>query len=156
MSAGAPMRSPPLRTRARRARGFTLLEVMLAFVLLAASLGMLVGMLSGGLRQVSGATRDTEATLHAQSLLESVGTLTPIVPGHTQGELDDGRYRWTLDIAPMDDPAPVTAEAAAAPPLQGGPVLYRIELAIAWAKGGPREQLHFVTLRARTPVEVTP
>jgi general secretion pathway protein I len=139
---------------ARLARGFSLLEVMLAFVILAASLGLLVGMLSGGLRQVGDSTRATEATLHAQSLLDAVGTLAPLAPGHSEGTLEEGRYRWALDIAPIDDPAPVTAQASASPPLQGGPVLYRVELAIAWAKGGPRQQLHFVTLRARTPVEV--
>jgi general secretion pathway protein I len=139
---------------ARRARGFSLLEVMLAFVLLASALGMLVAMLSGGLRQVSGAARATEATLHAQSLLDTVGTLAPLAPGHTEGEFEDTPYRWTLDIAPMVDPAPMTAEAAAAPPLQGGPVLYRVALEVAWGKGTPRERLQFVTLRARTPVQV--
>jgi general secretion pathway protein I len=141
--------------RFRPVRGFSLLEVMAAFVLLAMSLGLLVGMLSGGLRKVSTAARETEATLHAQSLLDTVGTITPLVPGHTQGEFEDGRYRWALDIAPMDDPAPVPPAAAAAPRLQGGPVLYRVALQVDWAKGGPRQRLRFVTLRARTPVEVS-
>jgi general secretion pathway protein I len=138
----------------RHARGFTLLEVMLAFVLLAGSLGLLMGMLSGGLKQVRDAGRDTEATLHAQSLLDALGTLEPIVPGHREGTLEDGRYRWAMEVETFDDPAPAPPEAQPVAPLEGGPVLYRVALDIAWGKGGPREQLRFVTLRARVPAEV--
>ena len=89
----------------QRQQGFTLLEVMLAFVLLAVALGLLVGMLSNGLRQVQQAQGETEATLHAQSLLDQLGKLEPIVPGRSDGEFDHGRYRYQLDIQKTDDPA---------------------------------------------------
>jgi general secretion pathway protein I len=133
-----------------------LLEVMLAFVLLAVALGLLMGMLSGGLKQVNEAGRATEATLHAQSLLDALGALEPIVPGTKSGEFDDGRYRWTLAVEPTDDPAPLSLDAGPPPaaPLEGGPRLYRVALDIEWNKGGPRERLRYVTLRARTPAEV--
>lgn len=129
---------------------------MLAFVLLAVALGLLMGMLSGGLKQVNDAARATEATLHAQSLLDALGALEPIVPGARTGELDDGRYRWSQEITEVEDPAPVEVDAAAAPaaPLEGGPRLYRVALEVAWGKGGPRERLRVVTLRARTPQEI--
>lgn len=141
----------------RRQQGFTLLEVMLAFVVLAVALGLLVGMLSNGLRQVQQAQGETEATLHAQSLLDQLGKLEPILPGRSDGEFDHGRYRYQLDIQKTDDPAaaPATDEAEQAQPASvPGPDLYRISLAVSWGAAGPGQQLRFTTLRARTPAAV--
>ncbi len=138
----------------RGAGGFTLLEVLLAFALLAAAMGLLIGMLSGGLRQVADAERETEATLHAQSLLDELGTLQPLEPGQRAGTFAGERYRWTLAIAEVDDPAPVAASAAAPVPLVGGPRVLRVVLDVEWGDGGPRRRLQLVTLRARQPIEL--
>ena len=70
---------------ASASRGFTLLEVLLAFVLLGAAMGVLVAMLSNGLRQVRQAQDETEATLHAQSLLDQIGVLEPDRAGPAPG-----------------------------------------------------------------------
>jgi general secretion pathway protein I len=143
---------------ARRRRGFTLLEVLLALVVLVASLGVLIASLSSGLKQVSSAERETEASLHAQSLLDGLDALEPLRPGHDAGETADGRYRWTIDVEPVDDPAPVNPgiEAPVARPLEGGPRLLKVTLVLAWGEGGPRQQLQVVTLRARTPTDLGP
>jgi len=137
------------------ARGFTLLEVLLAFVLLGAAMGLLIAMLSNGLRQVRQAQDETEATLYAQSLLDQIGVLEPIVPVRRQGEFDRGRYRYELDIAEAQDPMPRLMPAPqlpVAPALaEGAPKLYRVALAVRWGTGQPAQQLRFVTLRARVP-----
>jgi general secretion pathway protein I len=139
---------------ARAERGFTLLEVMLAFVVLAAAMGLLMGMLSGGLRQVARAELETGAALHAQTLLDQLGTTEPIEPGTREGELDGGRYRYRIDIAPTEDPAPVEP-APGAPqsvPQQGAPELYAVSLAVTWGEDeDPARQFRVATLRARTP-----
>jgi general secretion pathway protein I len=147
---------PPTRSiRGRRsARGFTLLEVLLAFALLAAAMGLLIGMLSGGLRQVADAERETEAMLHAQSLLDSLGTLEALEPGQREGTFADDRYRWTLSIEQVKDPAPAGPGAAAAAPLVGGPQVLRVVLDVAWGDGGPRRRLQVVTLKTRQPGEL--
>jgi general secretion pathway protein I len=149
---------PPTKIRApRSARGFTLLEVLLAFALLALSMGLLLGMLSGGLRQVGDAERETEASLYAQSLLDALGTLDKVEPGRRDGEFGDGRYRWTMEIREIQDPAPVATLAAATPtvPLVGGPQVLRVGLHVEWGDGGPRRRLELVTLRTRQPGEIT-
>lgn len=138
----------------RAARGFTLLEVMLAFVVLAAAMGLLMGMLSGGLRQVARAELETGAALHAQTLLDQLGVAEPIEPGTREGELDGGRYRYRIDIAPAEDPAPleVAPGMPQAAPQQGGPELFAVTLALSWGEGeDPSRQLRVATLRARTP-----
>jgi general secretion pathway protein I len=148
------MRPPRTPGGRRAARGFTLLEVLLAFALLATAMGLLIGMLSSGLRQVGDSAQATEASLHAQSLLDALGTLEPLAAGHKEGTFDGRRYRWTLDVEPFDDPAPLNPGVIAPPPLLGGPQLFRITLDVAWGDGGPRRTLKVVTLRARTPVDL--
>ncbi|WP_146906987.1 type IV pilus modification PilV family protein [Arenimonas daejeonensis] len=141
-----------------RQRGFSLLEVMLAFALLASALGILIAILGGGLGQVRGAADASQATLHAQSLLDELGVLEPIEPGRRQGESDDGRYRWTMEITEAEDPAPVVPVDPDAAPLEsagrqfaGTPLLYRIQLDVAWGEDDYARSLRFATLRARLP-----
>jgi general secretion pathway protein I len=142
----------------RRQRGFSLLEVILAFTLLAMALGILMAILGGGLTQVRGAADASVATLHAQSLLDEVGVLEPIEPGSSGGDFDDGRYRWEMQITEAEDPAPVgVADPDAAPvetvgrQLPSAPLLYRIKLDMAWGEDDLERRISFVTLRARTP-----
>jgi general secretion pathway protein I len=142
----------------KRVRGFTLLEVMLAVVILATALGLLLGMLSRGMHQVTQAQAESEAAMYAQSLLDQVGTLENIEPGSKDGEFAQGRYHWHLQVAPTTDPAPPPPPEAGAPPPQpvqteGAPVLYRVALDVDWGEGGPAQHLRFETLRLRGPPE---
>lgn len=140
-----------------RQRGFSLLEVMMAFALLTVGLGILVAILGGGLLQVRQAGDSSEATLHAQSLLDPLGALGPIEAGSSRGELDDGRYHWEMEITQLEDPLPPPDENA--PPLEtvgrqlGAPVLFRVQLDIGWGEDDLARSLRFVTLRARLPPE---
>jgi general secretion pathway protein I len=147
--------------RRQAARGFTLLEVLLAFTLLAVAMGLLISSLGGGLRQVAEAEYETEAALHAQSILDGLGTLQPIRVGTADGESADGRFRWTMSVEEIEDPAPRDALAAApdaiAVPLEGQVRVLRVLLDVKWGAGTERQTLHFVTLRVRTPeAEGTP
>ncbi|MET0809006.1 MAG: hypothetical protein ABWX93_09660, partial [Pseudoxanthomonas sp.] len=82
-----------------------LIEVIVAFALLALALSFLLGALSTASRQVRIADQSGRATLHAQSLLAQVGVGETLQVGHTEGSLEEGRYRWTLDVARYADPA---------------------------------------------------
>ena len=134
-------------------RGFTLLEVMLAFVLLATAMGLLIAMLSNGLRQVRQAQDETDAALYAQSLLDQIGVLEPIVPLQREGEFDRGRYRYQLQISEARDPIPprVLPDAPTTPGTVtlAAPKLYRVAVLVTWGAAQPAQQLQLVTLRAR-------
>ena len=137
-----------------------MLEVMLAFVLLAMLMGLSIAALSNGLRQVRRAQDETEATLYAQSLLDGIGVLAPIAPGTRDGRFGDGRYRYRLDIREVQDPAPVASAPTAAPDLSVPPRLYRIALLVQWGEGKAGQRLSLATLRARAsnpmPTGTTP
>lgn len=142
----------------KRQRGFSLLEVILAFSLLATALGILLAILSGGLAQVKNAGDASVATLHAQSVLAELGVLEPITPGSRGGAFDDGRFRWEMRIDEAEDPAPIALAGAPVDAidsvglqLASEPVLYRVQLDVSWGEDEYARSLRFVTLRARVP-----
>ena len=83
--------------------GFSLLEVLVAFAILALTLGVLLRIFGGGARSAGLADEHTRAVLHAESLLATVGTENPVAIGELQGEFEDG-YRWTLRITLFQQP----------------------------------------------------
>ena len=131
----------------RRQRGFTLIEVLVAFAVLALALTMLLGTLSGATRQVRWSADAGRAALHAQSLLADTGVGEALQPGRRDGELDGGRYRWQLEVAPYTDPlrpAPVGEDPFA-------PRLLQLRLVVAWGEGGRGERLQVDSLRLVQP-----
>lgn len=147
----------------RRQRGFSLIEVIVAFVLLATAMGILLAILGGGLAQVRQAGQASEAMLHAQSLLAGVGVLEPIRPGRSSGEFERGRYRWTLEVREVEDPVPPPPMPEGLEPVEsvglqrpGEPVFYLLELDVAWGEGETVRSLRLGTLRARHPEAVAP
>ncbi|HEY0334031.1 MAG TPA: prepilin-type N-terminal cleavage/methylation domain-containing protein [Stenotrophomonas sp.] len=127
-----------------RQRGYSLLEVIVAFALLALALTFLLGTLTGSTRQLRQADEITRATLHAQSLLAVQGIESPLVPGHTAGDFEQGRFRWTLDVQPYVDPRPAPASAELQPVSQLR--LLQLDLKVGWGES-PAQQLQWHSLR---------
>lgn len=111
-------------------RGFTLIEVIVAFALLALALTLLLGSLSGAARQVRGAEDAGRAALHAQSLLAQTGVGVALSPGTTEGEWENGRYRWQLQVSPFVDP--VRPPTTTIDP--GAPRLVQLQLDVRWGE----------------------
>ena len=126
----------------RRPHGYSLIEVIVAFALLALALTLLLGTLSGASRQVRWSGDAGRAALHAHSLLDTVGVGEPLQPGRSDGEFDDGRYRWTLQVTPWFEPVPTGT-----PQAPGGDRLLELVLTVKWGEGGPRERLQLQSLR---------
>ncbi len=130
----------------KRPRGFTLLEVIVAFALLALALTLLLGSLSGATRQIRTADDATRASLHAQSLLAQIGVGEFLQPGRRQGEFERGRYRWELEIVRYEDPAKVQT-----PVLDlSTPELLQLRLTTRWGDG-PQQRIVWDTLRLVPP-----
>lgn len=139
-----------LRRRAAagmRQRGYTLLEIVVAFAVLGLALSLLLGTLSGGVRQVRWSADSARAALHAQSLLDAIGVGEVPPPGRSDGQFEDGRYRWVLDVAPYQDPERLPGPLA--DPF--APRLLALQLRVEWGQGGPRERLQLQTLRLLQP-----
>ena len=133
-------------------RGYTLIEVIVAFALLAFALTLLLGTLTGSTKQVRWAADAGRAALHAQSLLDRTGVGEALQASRTEGDFEDGRYRWTLEISPYVDPSQ-PAPAAIDP---GAAELMELVLAVRWGNGEARERLDLRSLRLVTPDATQP
>jgi general secretion pathway protein I len=137
-------RAAPLR---RGQGGYTLIEVVVAFALLAFAMALLLGAMTNATRQVRAAGEYGRAALHAQSLLDQTGIGEALQPGRRDGRLENGRYRWEMEVRPWRDPAAPPATA----PILGAPQMMELELILHWGEGGPRQTLRVQTLRLITP-----
>jgi general secretion pathway protein I len=132
-----------------RQPGFTLLEVLVAFVIAALAMGVLFSMAGSSLRAVEVAGRYQEAISRARSHLGAGGAT--LIPGVQQGD-DGGGFRWALQVAEVAVGAMPKASPAA--PLAGAqalrPALYRIIISEYWADGEHTRTVRLQTERVGT------
>ncbi len=108
-------------------RGFTLLEVLVAFAIASLGLMGLFRSSSAGLGNVAIAGRTIEATGLAQAMLATIGQTAPLVSGTATGA-GPGDYTWQSTVT-LD---------RSSPPAAGGTArtgLYRVEIVVAWPAG---------------------
>ena len=120
--------------------GFTLLEVLVAFTVLAISLGVLFQIFSTGMRASRSAEEYTRATLLAESKLAAIGITDALEEGETTGDFEDG-FAWRVAIRPyrLDGP-----EAEGLPP----PIeAYEVVVTVSWGQGSGERSVSLTTLR---------
>lgn len=129
----------------RGAGGFTLLEVMLAFVIFAISFATVLEIMAGSMRSVRRASEDTEVALLAQSVMDQVGTEIPIEEGQFSGTSMD-RYQWQLGIYLYEESGDDAGTHELAE--MSGVELYQVELDIDWETGRNQRNLRFSTIKS--------
>lgn len=86
-------------------KGFTLVEVLVALVVLSITAVSLLQTFTGGLRASDSARQRSYAMLLAQSKMAAVGIELPLAPGSLFGRFDD-RFAWEVTVVPDTDTAP--------------------------------------------------
>ena len=117
--------------------GITLIEVMVAFVILALAVTVLLRIFSSGLSNTVLSRQYSDAVMMAQSQLAQIGSVNEIVPGVESGMIDD-KFAWKTTIDPY---FPWIANDQATMPVSA----FTVDVEISWLeKGQPRN----VTLRS--------
>lgn len=119
--------------RRASSRGFTLIEVVVAFVLLSTVLTLGFEIFSDGLRRTGELEDRSRAVIIAQSRLAGVGMEETLAEGQAQGQSEDRRFRWTVTISRHEE-----TEGTPGQPLSTAYVLYRIEARVDWEGGDAR------------------
>lgn len=121
----------------QRQSGFSLLEVLVAFSILALSLGVLMQTFSSAIRNARVSAAYSQAADLAESVLARVGIDLPLDQGG-QSDTEQG-FRWTLEIAPY-----TIADLAA--PAQGI-AAYQVTAQVSWSDPTGTHSLALHTLR---------
>lgn len=122
-----------------RDRGFTLLEVLVAFVVVSLAWGALAGGAATGLRSVRASGHVQEALSRARSRL-AAEALAP-VPGDRRGD-DGGGYAWRVEVAPVA----VSVRT----------VLYAVTVTVSWRMDGGEREVALRTRRLGSPLQNAP
>ena len=133
----------PVQHGCWRHSGFTLLEILAAFLIFSLSFAVIMQIMSSSLRNTRVAGDLTQAALHAQSKMDMLGIEAPVEEGSDSGEFDQ-TYRWYMQIDPytIEDDRAIDNEAI--------PVdLFRVALTVYWDKGAREESADFTTLHAQ-------
>ena len=116
-----------------RQRGFTLIEVVIAFVLLAAVLSVTFRIFSTGIARASLLEERSQALAIAQSQLGAAGVESTLKEGQSSGESEDRRYQWTTTITRTDE------GVEAGKPAPSAYSLYRIDVVVTWTGSDGRQ-----------------
>ena len=125
------MTNPHSALRTPQSRGFTLLEVMIAVVILGIVLVSLLGLNSRSVRDVALAERITTATLLAQRLMVETLSAASLTPKEDEGEFKEeayADYTWkkTISLTPL---IPIK----------------EVRVAVLWKEGKREEKVELVT-----------
>ncbi len=156
--------TPPVRRHTvklpSRQGGFTLIELVAAFVIFALGFGVLLQILSGCLHTTAQAADYTRAALWAQSLLDTQGVGETLQESDSSGNFDD-KYSWRLRVAKIQPPEQPQSgavmpgnqngQAPVVTPVGNNIDLYQLELVVSWGTYYMTHNARFVTLRAISP-----
>jgi len=130
------------RSVSNPARGFTLLEVLIAAVIMGTVFVACMGLLSQSLRNIERMKPHELALLHARDKMNEMLVREALRPDTTAGQWDDG-YRWQAQV----QVEPTSAGAPPALPPQVAPALVRIRVQISWGQDGASKTYAVETLQ---------
>lgn len=119
--------------RGSRQQGFSLLELLVAFAIMALALGMLYRASGSSARAVGDAERYQSAVILAESLLAMRDAVSP---GGWREAGESAGYAWQIASAPY-----VTGITGTSVPQ-----LHEIEIIVAWHEGDRQRQMTLMTL----------
>lgn len=121
--------------------GFSLLEILIAFSILALSLGILLKIFSGGVNNAVVAEDYTAAIQIAESLMAETGVETPLQAGQDSG-LENEKYHWQVEVSPFEfNPEKVDTTTIRA-------VLFKVKVIVSWGDDNANDrQIALTTLK---------
>ncbi len=136
MKGASPKRAHGMAARRRGERGFALLEILVAFVILALGLAAVLAGVSVAMR--SDAKTQTSRSLWrvAQSRLEAAGVTERLTPGDREGRLGNN-YAWRQTVTPVQSGAGSRKPEDAKPgaPVTSAVTAFWVEVAVRAGDG---------------------
>jgi len=125
--------------------GFTLMETLIAIMLLAVSLTLILQLFSGSLKSGKLAGDYERAVFHARAKMNEILLNTTLSAQQLTGEFDDG-YRWSAAIAPFVDETDVEDADEDQPEENPAVDLFEIEVTVFWPQNDKEKKFTISTL----------
>ena len=123
----------------RHNQGYTLIEVLVAFMIMALALTVLLRIFSGGLRNISVSSDYAQAVLIAESRLAAAGIDGPLFPGETTG-FDGEQFEWTRRVTEyLPSPGYSTSDENLR--------AWHVTVSVEWPNGSNTRSIDVSTLR---------
>jgi general secretion pathway protein I len=130
----------------RPCAGFSLLEVLVAFVILALVGTALFRLFGASLNNASLADEYSRAALYAESRLAAAAVEAPLRERSDQGASDDGRYAWSTKVESYAPPGATADQERMAQMLPLRP--WRLTVTVSWPGDfGGQRSLSLATVR---------
>lgn len=129
-------------------RGFSLLEILIAFSIMALALGILLKIFSGGVNTAGVAEEYNAAVQIAESLLAKTGVEAPLQVSELTGQ-EQEKYFWRVSITPFQ----FTAENLDVSTL--AVELYKVRVTVNWGDNNSDaagRQIELITLKLANKV----
>lgn len=122
-----------------RAKGFTLLEVVVAMTIVGLGVVTLLEIFSQGLRLGARSTDRTDAVAQGRQIMDEFLLRQPLTEGSEEGRVDD-KTRWHIRVQPVED-------ATGAPTLSAPWKLVEVDLEMRVNEAGREKRVEIKTLR---------
>lgn len=120
-------------------RGLTLMEVLVAFIVLSLTMAVILHIFSGGMRNSGRADSYSRAVLLAQSRLAAAGVESPLLAGEESGRVGTN-LQWRVSIVRVEDGG--EADRLLMPVRQ-----YLVRAHVAWQEDGRDMQIELTSVR---------
>ena len=121
-------------------QGFSLLEVLVAFVVMGLVVGVLLQLFGSSMRGVALSDEYSFAVQVAESRMAAIGNEIEVEEGSVSGEEKGSGYRWEILMEALE---PDEKMEKVPLPLQ----LYRVEVIVTWKSGDKPREFHLSSLR---------
>jgi general secretion pathway protein I len=123
----------------KNCRGMTLMEVLVAFVVLSLTMAVILHIFSGGMRNSRLTDSYSRAVFLAQSRLAAVGVEGSLAPGEESGRVG-ANLQWRVNIARVEDDG--EADRLLMPVRQ-----YLVRAQVTWQEDGRDKQIELSSVR---------
>ena len=122
------------------AKGFSILEILIAFVVMALVVGSLLRLFGTSVRNVTLTEEYSFAVQVAESRMQAVGAEIPVEKGSVDGEERGTGYRWAVTMEPVElDEEQETFSLSIQP--------YQVNVVVSWDSAGKQRQFVLSSLR---------
>jgi len=130
-----------------KARGFTLIEVLVAVAILGIGLTAILELFSGGLRLGRASEEYTKAVNYARMKMEEMAVKPDVAEGVEEGSFDD-TFRWQVEVKKVDL-LPVEDK----PDFKLPAHFFQVQINVIWKSGSKERSTRIESYRTIKPTD---